>query len=139
MGNNRGTDYSQKHVEYSIDQREFWEWSWAEMGMYDDPAFIRKIKEVSGAEKIYYVGYSQGSIQMFYGLSRLEEEFYADSLYKFIAMAPCTLAATIGPESDYEESLYRAPDIGVYSLYGGPNWESNYNKLCTELHFHVYS
>jgi len=61
------------------------------MGRYDDPAFISKVKEVSGADKVYYIGYSQGGIQMFYGLSVLEEEFYADNLHMFIALAPCTI------------------------------------------------
>merc|ERR1719237_1082291 len=101
------------------------------MGRCDDPAFIRKVKEVSGAEKVYYIGYSQGSIQMFYGLSHLEEEFYADNLHMFIAFAPCTIY-NVGetPESFYESTIYKLPDIGVYSLYG-PNWESDYEKVCT--------
>ena len=40
-----------------MDQPEFWDWSWAEMGIYDDVANIKMIKEKSGAEKVFYVGF----------------------------------------------------------------------------------
>ena len=35
-----------------------------------------------------YLGYSQGTTQMFYRLSTLEEKFYADSMLKFAAFDP---------------------------------------------------
>ena len=93
IGNNRGTDYSQEHVSLTTMDPEFWAFSWAEMGIYDDVANIKKMKEVSGADKVFYIGYSQGTIQMFYALAHknLEEEFFADSLHKFVAFAPCTV------------------------------------------------
>ena len=61
------------------------------MGKYDDVANITMMKERTGADKVFYLGWSQGTIQMFYGLSYLEESFFADSLHKFVAMAPCTI------------------------------------------------
>ena len=63
IGSNRGTEYSQGHETLSAkDDPDYWEFSWAEMGLYDDTANINKIKEVSDREKIFYVGYSQGSL-----------------------------------------------------------------------------
>ena len=41
--------------------KERWNWSWAEMGVYDLPAFIDKIIEVTGKPKVTLVGYSMGS------------------------------------------------------------------------------
>jgi len=67
------------------------------MGIYDDVANIKTIKELSGAEKVFYLGYSQGTVQMFYALAHREEEFFKDSLHKFVALAPCTIC----PESAY--------------------------------------
>ena len=58
MASNRGTKYCQEHNEYSVDQKEFWDFSWAEMGLYDDVDNIKKIKELSGKEKVSYVGVS---------------------------------------------------------------------------------
>ena len=40
----------------------YWDWTWADMGLYDDTANIRKMKEITGAEKVFYIGYSQGTI-----------------------------------------------------------------------------
>ena len=70
---------------------------------------------------------------MFYALAHFEEEFLADSLHKFVALAPCTLY-NVGeaPESYFEESLFAYPSVGVYNMYG-PNWEANYAKVCEEL------
>jgi len=58
IGNNRGTEYCQEHVSLKVEQKEFWEWSWAEMGIYDDVANIKMMKERSGAEKVFYLGWS---------------------------------------------------------------------------------
>ena len=61
-------------------------------GMYDVPAIVSKIKEVTGVEKVTYSGYSQGSTIMFYGLaSQVEEEFFADNVNAFIGIAPCVI------------------------------------------------
>ena len=73
-----------------MDQPEFWAWSWAEMGIYDDVANIKKIKELSGAEKVFYIGYSQGAQQMLYALATVEEEL-SKHLHKFVAFALCTV------------------------------------------------
>ena len=46
MGNSRGTEYSRGHAKgLDISSKEFWAWSWAEMGIYDSPANIDYIKE----------------------------------------------------------------------------------------------
>ena len=44
IGNNRGTEYCQEHETLTVDQEEFWAWSWAEMGIYDDVANITMMK-----------------------------------------------------------------------------------------------
>ena len=58
IGNNRGTQYSQGHETLSVDDPEFWQWSWGEMGIYDDVANVRAIQEHSGVQKVFYLGYS---------------------------------------------------------------------------------
>jgi len=63
LSNNRGTWYSQKHVLYdpAVDN-EFWMYTWGDMGLYDVTANIDTVKRETGQEKIFYVGYSQGTI-----------------------------------------------------------------------------
>ena len=64
IGSNRGTEYSQGHttLDAAVDEKEYWDFTWAEMGLYDDTANIRKMVEVTGDEKVFYIGYSQGTI-----------------------------------------------------------------------------
>jgi pimeloyl-ACP methyl ester carboxylesterase len=69
MASNRGTTYSNvndKDGQWSDEER--WDFSWAEMGKYDQPANIKKILEVTGKQKLTYIGFSQGTEQMIYGL-----------------------------------------------------------------------
>ncbi|XP_063603947.1 lipase 3-like [Penaeus indicus] len=61
MGNVRGNTYSKNHVSLSPRQKEFWQFSWAEMGYYDLPAFIDYILSKTQAEDLYYVGFSMGT------------------------------------------------------------------------------
>jgi lysosomal acid lipase/cholesteryl ester hydrolase len=39
--------------------------SWDQMGQYDIPAMMNKVLEVSGQEKIYYIGHSMGTTGYF--------------------------------------------------------------------------
>lgn len=59
MANNRGTKYSHDHVSLNWrNDKDYWAWSWAEMGVYDDVANIKFIKEHTGKDKVSYVGVS---------------------------------------------------------------------------------
>ena len=63
MSNNRGTWYSQEHASLSAEtDSEYWDFTWADMGLYDDTSNIAMVKQLTGYEKIFYVGYSQGTI-----------------------------------------------------------------------------
>ena len=60
MASNRGTTpYSDKHKgDGRISKEELWDFSFAEMGAYDQPAFFDKVLEVTGEPKLTYMGYS---------------------------------------------------------------------------------
>lgn len=59
MGNNRGTYYSLGHVSYDHNKdREYWQFSWEEMGKYDLPAMIDSIIKVTGYQNLTFVGHS---------------------------------------------------------------------------------
>ena len=53
------------------------------------------IKERTG-KKVSYIGVSQGTVQMFYGLVRKEADFYKDNLFTFAALDPCTIDVSEG-------------------------------------------
>ena len=63
LGNSRGSTFSRKHIKYDpdVDKREFWDYSFYEMAMYDVPAFIKEIQEEADGQKVAFIGHSQGS------------------------------------------------------------------------------
>ncbi|KAL3275597.1 hypothetical protein HHI36_020352 [Cryptolaemus montrouzieri] len=60
LANTRGTDHGKKHLTLSTRDKEFWNFSWHEIGKYDVPATIDYVLEKTKKPKLYYVGYSQG-------------------------------------------------------------------------------
>ena len=137
LGNNRGTEYSWDHEWLSSKEDDsYWMWTWADMGLYDDVSNIKMIKEHTGEDKIFYVGYSQGTIQMLYGLAHLEEQFHAKHLHKAVLLAPCFVANVLDDEKTPDEvhqimneSIMKYQDYGVYAI-NGPNWKRDYKTLC---------
>lgn len=63
LGNNRGSAFSLKHIKYTKDQKEFWDFDFEEMGLYDVPAEIEHILSVNSKnDKLSaYVGHSEGT------------------------------------------------------------------------------
>ena len=87
MGNQRGSQYSLGHTEYTRDQVEFWQFYQLEMGTIDVPTFVDFILEKTGLQDISYVGHSQGTTQMFMGLALMPEYFH-DKINVFVALEP---------------------------------------------------
>lgn len=65
---------------------DYWDFSADEQFMYDLPAVIDFVRNATGLEKISYVGYSLGTIEMF-GLLALHNES-AEKLETVVAIAP---------------------------------------------------
>ncbi|XP_055851844.1 lipase 3 [Episyrphus balteatus] len=61
MGNNRGNIYTKKNVNFSPNDREFWNFSWHEMGVYDMPAMVDYILAITGQKTMHFGGVSQGA------------------------------------------------------------------------------
>lgn len=91
LGNYRGNRYSRKHASLDPDdsktRRQFWSFSWHEMGLYDIPAMIDHILATNtNFEKIHYVGHSQGTTAFFITASERPE--YNSKIYAMNALAP---------------------------------------------------
>ena len=68
-GNNRGTRFSRKHVELSITDDKFWDFTWDEPINHEIPMFLEKIYVETGGKKIGVIGYSKGAACILLGLS----------------------------------------------------------------------
>ena len=104
ISNSRGATYSNKNVrdgEWSLKER--WDFSWATMGRYDLPVFIDGIIDITGHDKVTYIGYSQGTAQMYYALAT-NQDFFAEKLNRFVALASCIFIdiEVLGLDRNYE-------------------------------------
>ena len=66
---------------------KYFDFSFSELGEYDQIGLWEYVMKVTGAEKISYVGHSQGTTQMFSTLCD-NHAFFKDKLKIFIAIAP---------------------------------------------------
>lgn len=73
MGNARGSKYSTAHRKHRIDSREFWNFSWHEIGFYDVPAMVDYVLNVTEASSTFYIGHSQGTTALIVMLSEHSE------------------------------------------------------------------
>uniref|UniRef100_A0A146LJT0 Gastric triacylglycerol lipase n=1 Tax=Lygus hesperus TaxID=30085 RepID=A0A146LJT0_LYGHE len=78
LSNSRGTTYSRKHIKYNpnVDKKEFFNYSFHEMGYYDLPAVIDFMLNKSDTSQIIYVGHSQGTTE-FYVMASTRPEYNA--------------------------------------------------------------
>ncbi|PKU30269.1 hypothetical protein llap_19427 [Limosa lapponica baueri] len=61
MGNSRGNTWSLKHKTLKSSQKEFWQFSFDEIGKYDISAELYFIMNKTGQKDVYYVGNSEGA------------------------------------------------------------------------------
>lgn len=88
MGNNRGNTYSHKHRKYRPDQNKYWDFSIDDFIAYDIPTSVEYALKVAKAEKLSYIGFSQGTAQGFGCFS--SNPALAAKINIFIALAPTT-------------------------------------------------
>jgi len=95
LGNSRGNKHSRGHIKHNADKDSaYWDFTYHEMGIYDLPAVIDYIKVKTG-KKVTYIGHSQGSTQVFLGMS-LMPEYFKESLTGVIALGPAASLANMG-------------------------------------------
>lgn len=73
MGSRRGTKFSSNHRNFSSESKEFWDFTWHTIGMYDLKAMIDFTLETTNKTKCFYVGYSQANIELLVLLSSRAE------------------------------------------------------------------
>lgn len=93
MGNARGNKYFREHDNFEAHCKEFWQFSWDEMGRYDLSASIDYVLENTGRKKMIFIGYSQGSTSAMVLLSDFKQ--FNSKIALFIALAPITFVSNV--------------------------------------------
>lgn len=86
LGNSRGNTWSLKHKTLKPCQKEFWQFSFDEMGKYDIPAELNFIMNKTGQKDVYYIGHSEGSTAGFIAFYTYPE--LAKRVKVFCALGP---------------------------------------------------
>ena len=114
--------------------KEKWNFTWADMGLYDMPAFMQKIIDVTGKPKVTIMGFSMGSAQMYYGLAK-KQDWFAERTHRFIGLSSCIIPS-IDEFMTYEGWVgkFKALDsLGYYSFHGGDGSEIDSDVVCETM------
>jgi len=127
MTNSRGNTYSRNHTKLNpTHNKEFWNFSFAEMGRFDVPANIKYILNHTGKTDLTFVGWSQGTSQFFVSMTDARvKEFVDKTVNLFVAISPVTWmkhqkSALLGILTD----LHLDQTLDAFFPYGFLNWKS---------------
>ncbi|XP_046459313.1 gastric triacylglycerol lipase-like [Daphnia pulex] len=111
LGNSRGNVYSRKHVSLNPDaDREYWNYSWDEMGKYDIPASIDYVLNTTEENKLAaYFGYSLGVGTFLMGAIQHSE--LNDKVEVMIGLGPTVNVAHLN-----NFFRYMAPFVKIYQF-----------------------
>ncbi|KAG6460444.1 lipase 3-like [Manduca sexta] len=138
MGNARGNKYSRKHVTLDPDtDKEFWDFSWDEIGQIDLPTTIDYILEETGASQVIYAGHSQGTTAYFVMCSEKSEYnekvalMISLSAVAYVSHMKSPLARLLAPISTEVELLSQL--FGVNEVLPSNTFTNTFTTvLCSE-------
>ncbi|RZC36120.1 lipase member K-like [Asbolus verrucosus] len=133
ISNSRGTKYSSKHIKYTVYDRQYWDFSFHEIGIYEIPAIIDFIAlKTEQRGQIIYIGHSMGTT-LSYVYASLRPEHAAINVKSIISLAPLAYMEHAGffilrallPFRDVFKSVLES--IGLYGI--GPNTQAELDLL----------
>eukprot|EP00351_Strombidinopsis_sp_SopsisLIS2011_P001481 CAMPEP_0116876370 /NCGR_PEP_ID=MMETSP0463-20121206/8325_1 /TAXON_ID=181622 /ORGANISM="Strombidinopsis sp, Strain SopsisLIS2011" /LENGTH=94 /DNA_ID=CAMNT_0004522933 /DNA_START=523 /DNA_END=807 /DNA_ORIENTATION=- len=71
-----------------FEEFDFWRFSFIEVGLYDIPASIDYIRDLTGKSKISAVAHSMGTTAMITTMSDKKKDYYEQSLNSLTLLAP---------------------------------------------------
>lgn len=130
--NARGNKYSKGHIK-NLSGKEYWDFSYEEMGSLDMPAVVDYIISITNQPKLHYVGFSQGTTLFFIMCSMRPE--YNDKIRQAVLLAPVAWLENVKyPFMDLfarNTHLMKSflDGIGVYDLFQNNEFLKRFHAL----------
>ncbi|XP_063923395.1 lysosomal acid lipase/cholesteryl ester hydrolase-like [Zophobas morio] len=123
LANHRGTSYSNRHINITTSDFNYWNFGAHEMALYDVSAELRHISEKTNNSKIIFIGHSLGSgVGLMY--ASLQSEEAKNYLHTMILLAPpayftyaTSIVAVLKPFAAILERLSKFLQIGSPLLF----------------------
>lgn len=134
--NARGNKYSKGHIK-NLPEKEYWNFSYEEMGTQDLPAVIDYILRTTSQRNLSYIGFSQGTA-IFFVMCSMKPE-YNEKIKQAVLLAPIAwITNTMYPfmdivaqNLDVLASFFNS--IGVYDLFANNALNNLYHaKVCRD-------
>lgn len=139
-----------KHRSIDPQSREFWRFSFHEIGIYDLPALIDYVLSVTQKSSLFYVGHNQGTTALLALLSSKPD--YNDKIIQSHMMAPIAFMDNPHPLIMFgaEENLRASRLLGNYNFFSITNLanliidaycaDKSYDSMayCTNLWFFLF-
>eukprot|EP00128_Syssomonas_multiformis_P014845 Colp12_sorted_trinity150504_noHs@25687 len=84
--NIRGNSYSREHVSLTTNDKAYWQFTIDQLALYDWPTNVEYVLNHTGADKLSYIGHSQGGTQVLASLSTYRPDL-AEKLHVFVGLA----------------------------------------------------
>ncbi|EFN89157.1 lipase 3 [Harpegnathos saltator] len=107
IGNVRGNSYGRSHVNMTVYDRKFWQFSFHEMAIMDLPAIFDYIFNHTGQKSMHYIGHSMGTTMLFILLSMKPE--YNAKIELSICFTPVASWKEVSPT--FRQIAYTAPVV----------------------------
>ncbi|XP_057334103.1 lipase 1-like isoform X1 [Microplitis mediator] len=131
LGNSRGSTYGMSHVNLTTRDFKFWDFSFNEMGVYDLPATINYITNIT-KQKVIVIGHSQGTRINF--IMESERPEITEKVKALICLAPVAFLRHVEPHVQ-KFSFFLAQFLNLYRELG----IMNYFGVLTRLYQTIYS
>ena len=139
--------HSQEHVRIDplSHPQEYWDFSFAEIGLYDIPAMVSKVTKTlevnhfsderyHNIDKVIYMGYDQGANSILYSLAKQEKRLMQD-ISGVVLLAPCAkmnVERTKTGMTFFKQIETMSTYLGMHVLTG-ENWDKVRSMVCAHL------
>jgi lysosomal acid lipase/cholesteryl ester hydrolase len=146
MGNSRGNRYSNTHISRNNETKEYWDFSWHEIGTQDLPSMIDYTLSHTGRSKLHYIGHSMGTTAYLvmiserpsYGSKVISSQLLAPAAYMHNVKSPyviwlATYFYNMKMALEMMGTYYFAPtnDMDVKAAYDDCRDGAPYQEMCT--------